>query len=245
MSVSVIIPSLNMAQFLPDAIASITRQDRAVTEIIIVDSDSRDGTADVVHRHKQSGVPIRMVQTAQSGPGAARNVGIASANCDFISFLDADDLWPAGKLARQLDYLSTFASKGMVSGFVCYFDVLDPLRLVPAPASRTETLFHVHLGTCIYRRSVLEQIGTFDETLLYAEDVDLLLRLREAGIDFSILQAVMLYYRKHGASMMAQKNPRKTADFRRAVAKSVVRRRSAGLPAVDLNSFEAFFEPPS
>lgn len=243
MSVSVIIPSLNMAQFLPDAIASIARQSRAVTEIIVVDSYSTDGTADVVHRHKQSGVPIRVMQTGQSGPGAARNVGIASANCDFISFLDADDLWPEGKLVRQLDYLSTFATKGMVSGLVCYFDILDPLRLAPASASRTETLFHVHLGACIYRRSVLERIGTFDESLLYAEDVDLLLRLREAGIDFTILRAVMLYYRKHGASMMAQKNPRKSADFKRVVAKSVIRRRSAGMPAVDLNSFEAFFEP--
>lgn len=244
MSVSVIIPTLNMARFLPDAIASIVRQDRAVTELIIIDSESTDETVDVVESHKKLGVPIRLMEIAPVGPGAARNVGIAAAKCDLIAFLDADDLWPAGKLARQLDYLDAFTEKGMVSGFVRYFNILDPVKLAPATTSRIETLFHVHLGACIYRRSVFDRIGTFDESFLYSEDVDLLLRLREAGIDFTILRNVMLYYRKHGASMMAQKNPRKITDFRHAVAKSVARRRANGKPPIDMDLFETFFEPP-
>lgn len=243
MSVSVIIPTLNMGRFLPDAIASIARQDRAVTEVIIVDSESTDETADVVARHKKAGAPIRLLQIAQVGPGAARNMGIAAAKGDFIAFLDADDLWPAGKLVRQLDYLDAFTTKGMVSGFVRYFDILDPVKLAPAAASRIETLFHVHLGACIYRRAVFDKIGTFDESFLYSEDVDLLLRLREAGIDFTILRSVMLYYRKHDASMMAQKNPRKITDFRHAVAKSIARRRANSKRPVDMDLFERFLEP--
>jgi GT2 family glycosyltransferase len=116
------------------------------------------------------------------------------------------------------------------------------VNLAPAKDSRIETIFHVHLGACVYRRSVFDRIGAFDETLLYSEDVDLLLRVREAGIGFTILRAVTLYYRKHESSMMAQRNPRKSADFRRAVAMSLVRRRVAGKPPIDHNLFETFLE---
>lgn len=241
-SVSVIMPTVNMGRFIPDAVASIARQDRAVDEIIVVDSASVDDTAGVVARLVKDGAPIRLMESQSRTPAAARNEAIAVARGDIIAFLDADDLWPEGKLARQLDYLRTFKQKGMVSGFVRYFDVLDRATLAPAENSRVETLFHVHLGACLYRREVLERIGTFDETLLYSEDVDLLLSVREADIDFAILRGITLYYRKHGDSLMARKNPRKAADFRRAIAMSMVRRRGSGKPAIEFDSFETFIE---
>jgi glycosyltransferase involved in cell wall biosynthesis len=241
-SVSVIIPTVNMGRFLSDAVASIARQDRKVAEIIIVDSASVDGTADIIAGLAKDGAPIRMIESESRAPGVARNEGIAKACGDIIAFLDADDLWPEGKLARQLDYLQTFVGKGMVSGFVRYFDLLDRASLAPAESARTETLFHVHLGACLYRREVFERIGTFNETLLFSEDVDLLLRVREAGVDFTILRDVMLYYRRHGDSMMAQKNSRKSADFRRAISMSLARRRASGQQPIDHNLFETFLE---
>jgi len=240
--VSVIMPTVNMGRFISDAIASIARQHREVAEIIIVDSESTDGTPDIVARLARDGAPIRLLESESRAPGKARNEGIAVARGDIIAFLDADDLWPEGKLARQLDYLDACRGQDMVSGMVQYFDVLDPVRLVPAENSRIETLFHVHLGACLYRCGVFDRIGTFNDTLLYSEDVDLLLRVREAGIPFTILRDVMLYYRKHPNSMMAQKNPRKTADFRRAVAMSLARRRAGSKPPIDYMRFESFFE---
>jgi glycosyltransferase involved in cell wall biosynthesis len=242
MSVSVVMPTVNMGRFLTDAVASIARQDRAVGEIIVIDSASVDGTADIVARLAKDGVPIRLIESEARAPGTARNEGISAAHGDIIAFLDADDLWPPRKLALQLDYLESFTSKSMVSGFVRYFDVLDQTTLAPAKNSRIETLFHVHLGACLYRREVFERIGVFNEALLYSEDVDLLLRVREANIDFTILRAIMLYYRKHGDSMMAQRNPRKSADFRRVVAMSMARRRASGMPPIDLDRFETFLE---
>jgi glycosyltransferase involved in cell wall biosynthesis len=240
--VSVIMPTVNMGRFLPDAVASIARQGCTVAEIVMVDSASVDGTPDIIAQLRKDGAPIRMIESDAQAPSVARNEGIAAARGDVIAFLDADDLWPQGKLARQLGYLQAFPGKGMVTGFVRYFDVLDRARLAPAEDSRIETLFHVHVGACVYRRAVFERIGTFDETLLYSEDVDLLLRVREVGIDFTILRAIMLYYRKHPNSMMAQKNPRRSADFRRAVALSMARRRARGLPPIDLDRFESFIE---
>ena len=169
--VSVIMPTLNMGRFIPEAIASIARQSRPVTEVIIVDSRSGDDTRDIVARLRRNGAPILFMETEAPAPGKARNEGIAAARGDTIAFLDADDLWPEGKLARQLDYLDAFPDKGMVTGLVRYFDVLDPITLAPAATSRIETLFHVHPGACVYRKSIIDQLGAFDESLLYSEDV--------------------------------------------------------------------------
>ena len=85
--------------------------------------------------------------------------------------------------------------------------------------------------------------GAFDESLLYGEDVDLLLRVREHGLPFSILRSVELYYRQHPGSMMARNTERQHADFRRAAHKSLLRRRAAGTLASKLPEFIQFLEP--
>lgn len=241
--ISAIIPTLNMARFLPDAIASIARQDICVEEIIVVDCGSSDDTKPVLERLRDDGAPIRLIEIGEQNPAAARNKALENTGADFIAFLDADDLWPAGKLAAQLNFLAASPAKSIVSGLVTYFDILDPTTLAPASHSRTETIFHVHLGACVYRRSVFDRIGMFDTSLMYSEDVDLLMRIREAEIGFSILPRETLYYRKHAASMMAQNNNRKKTDFSRVVAMSVARRRADGRPPLDFPPLETFLEP--
>jgi glycosyltransferase involved in cell wall biosynthesis len=242
--VSVIMPSLNMGGFLDDALRSLSEQGLPVHEVILVDGGSTDQTFEVVELHRANGLPIRVVDHPNRGPGAARNQGIACASGDLIAFLDPDDLWPAGKLGRQLGRLAAQPAVDMVSGYVCYFETAA--GLAPAPGSRTERLFHVHVGACIYRREVFERIGgAFDEDLLYAEDVDLLQRVREHRVPFTILRSVELYYRQHAASMMSAQHPRKQSDFRLAAHKSLRRRRAAGTLATPLPDFIHFLEPVS
>jgi len=242
--ISVIIPALNMAQFLPDAVASIRRQAVPVAEILVIDPGSTDGTADVIATLAGSGLPIRRIETDLCGPGPARNLALAEARGEIIAFIDADDVWPADKLVRQAARLDAAPEVDMVSGFVRYFEDLDPASLAPVEGSRIETFFHVHLGACLYRRSLFDRIGGFDESLRYSEDVDLLLRIREQAIPFTILRAVTLYYRRHPGSMMVQPDPRRALDFSRSVALSMARKRALGLTG-DLPPFESFVEPAS
>jgi len=243
MQISVIMPCYQMARFLPDAVGSVLRQSRAVAEILVIDSGSDDGTAGVVHALAADGAPVRLIEDERRGPGPARNRGLAQARGDIIAFLDGDDLYPAGKLDAQIARLDAGPHVDMVSGFVTYFDRLDRDALAPASDSRTETLFHVHLGACLYRRAVFDRIGGFSDSLMYSEDVDLLLRVREACVPFTILRRVTLYYRRHGDSMMTQPDPRKEGDFRRAVAMSLARRRARGRADQDMPPFEAYLEP--
>jgi glycosyltransferase involved in cell wall biosynthesis len=243
--VSVIIPNLNMGAFLDAALRSVNRQSAPAHEVVLVDCGSTDETFEVVGRHRAAGLNIKVLHCPRQGPGPARNRGIAAAEGEFIAFLDADDLWPAGKLERQLGRMSMRPAVEMVAGYVCYFDRLGENGLEPAPGSRTGSLFHAHVGACLYRKEAFTKIGGFDEDLHYSEDVDLLLRLREAGLPFAILPSIELYYRQHAASMMAQNDPRKETGLQRAAHKSLLRRRANGTLNVPLRDFAAYLEPSS
>jgi glycosyltransferase involved in cell wall biosynthesis len=237
--VSVIVPVWNMARFLPDALASIP----AVHEIIIVAAESNDNTFEVAQTLAKQRLGVRVLADPKKGPATARNIGIRNATGDLIAFNDADDIWPQDKLALQLKRLDSGPQADVVAGLVTYFEELDRDKFTPAKGSRAESKFVQHVGAMIFRRSVFDRIGLFDESLMYAEDGDLLLRIIEAEVPFVILDMPTLYYRRHGDSMMTRHDPRKKSDFAKAFAKSLARRRQLGLSLAPV-SFDRYFEAP-
>jgi glycosyltransferase involved in cell wall biosynthesis len=239
---SVIIPNLNMSRFLPDAIRSVQRQDVPVEEIIVVDNQSTDDSRDVIDRLRGSDNRIRIIEVTPEGPSKASNAGIAAARGDLIALLHADDVWPAGKLRYQMDRFARAPKVDIVAGFVTFFETLDRERLEPAAGSRVETEFVIHAGTWVWRRSVFDVVGTFDETMRTGgEDCDLFLRALEAQVPMTILTAPMLYYRRHSGSMTMAHKERLKTDFARVFAKSLARRRRNGTVG-ELPSFESFYE---
>ena len=243
-AISVIMPNLNMGGYLDHALASIAQQSPCVHEVLLVDCGSTDQTFEVIAKHQALGVNIRVLEHPGLHPGAARNRALASAEGDLIAFLDADDLWPADKLQRQTARLTAAPHVDMVTGYIRYFELASADGLSPAPGSRSQALFHVNLGACLYRREVFDKVGgAFDESLVYSEDVDLLLRVREHNIPFTILRCVTLYYRQHPASMMAQDDPRKAMCFKLAANKSLLRRRASGTLGQPLPDFSSYLEP--
>ena len=87
-SVSAIIPAYNAEAYLRDALDSVLAQTHPVTECMVVDDGSVDGTAAVAAEYAPQ---VRVVQQENSGVAAARNRGASEAACDLLSFLDADD----------------------------------------------------------------------------------------------------------------------------------------------------------
>lgn len=98
MDISVVIPLYNKENSIRTAVEAVLRQTYAVRELIIVDDGSTDGSADIVNKiikecfwHGDD--RIRLISQANSGVSSARNTGIGNAKCEWVAFLDADDIW--------------------------------------------------------------------------------------------------------------------------------------------------------
>jgi glycosyltransferase involved in cell wall biosynthesis len=241
-TLSVVLPVYNAGAFLDDALRSVLRQPLAELEVIAVDDGSSDETPERLAAWAAREPRLRAIRQANAGPAAARNRGLAEARAPLVGFIDADDLWPANKLALQLARLRDTPALQAISGFTTYFDRADAAGLEPAPDARRVTLFHVHLGATLFRRELLRELGDFDPARRFSEDHDLWLRLREAGSGFVILRRTTLFYRRHDQSMTAGKVGLGDVGLFDVLRDSLARRRAGG-PARDLGSFTRHLDP--
>ena len=92
-SITVVIPLFNKAAHIERAIRSVLDQTQQPLEILVIDDGSTDSGPQLVGEVAQSNPAIVLISIANSGPGAARNVGLAKAQGDYVAFLDADDEW--------------------------------------------------------------------------------------------------------------------------------------------------------
>jgi predicted AlkP superfamily phosphohydrolase/phosphomutase len=233
--VSVIIPYFNAGEFIEEALACIRRQSYSPIEIIIIDDGSSD---DIALRAPAWGKDVTLLRQENQGPAAARNRGIKHAHGDIIAFLDADDLWPEGKLALQLKRLHDQPELDMVSGRIQYLD-LPGAENVDLDFEENNTLRHVHLGATLIRRRVFDIVGLFDETMRFHEDVDWYMRVRELNLKLAIMKNVTLIYRRHHSNMTRGENMH-DAKLLKMLKLSIDRRRAMHGKATNLKPFSEY-----
>ena len=190
--VSVVIPCYNRADRIEGAIRSAVSQDPAPFEIIVVDDCSTDG----VDLAKLAAMD-RRVRTirhpANRGSAGARNTGIDAAQGKWIAFLDADDLWLPGKLARQMEQLEGLDER---MTFACSNVRLDgraagsPLYNDRPPHEGEDISRYFLLYGCTFQTSTLlvpaerARAIRFDQRFVPHEDWDFSLRLIRSGTRF-------------------------------------------------------------
>jgi glycosyltransferase involved in cell wall biosynthesis len=179
--VSVIIPTYNRGWTIREAVDSVLIQDYKDFELIVVDDGSTDNTPEVLGAY--CGV-IKVFRQENKGVSAARNRGIAEASGRFIAFLDSDDLWFPQKLSRQVEFFNTTPD-----ALICQTEevwIRNGVRVNPKKRHKKPSgmIFEPSLALCLVspsavmiRRSLLEVVGNFDETLPACEDYDLWLRI--------------------------------------------------------------------
>ncbi len=97
MSISIVIPSYNQQEYLPDAIESAIKQG---CEVIIVDDGSTDNSLAIAQKY-----PVKVVSQVNKGLASARNCGIMNATTDYVLFLDADDILEDNAVERIEFYI--------------------------------------------------------------------------------------------------------------------------------------------
>ncbi len=194
-AVDVVIPAFNAANYVREAVDSVLAQSHAVSRVIVVDDASTDTTASVVAGF---GAPVELLKrTVNGGCAAARNSGIAVSNAPLIAFLDADDRWLPGKLARQVDALSREAPAMFALSRVRIFASSE---LPPDERQSLEALNGTEFegwtaSALLARRQLFDEIGVYDEALRIGESVDWFSRARIAP--FVLLDEVYVERRLH------------------------------------------------
>jgi glycosyltransferase involved in cell wall biosynthesis len=168
----------------------VLAQTRRPDEIIIVDDQSTDNTAEIVGRYPKGTITLASTDTLK-GAGGARNKGISIANGDLIAFLDADDEWLPCKLEKQLDMLAAdprlwFVTCGSHSISPTGVDVGDTYggRRIAAGSEAWKALLacnFIATPSVVAWRKHLVSLGGFDENMKIGEDQDMWIRLALRG----------------------------------------------------------------
>ncbi|MGQ9686405.1 MAG: glycosyltransferase family 2 protein, partial [Thiobacillaceae bacterium] len=205
-SVSVVIPAYNAAWCVGRAIDSVLAQDYRDFELIVVDDGSTDDTAKVLAAY---GDAIHVIGKPNGGMSSARNAGIAAARGEFIAFLDADDWWLPGKLARQVALMQSRPELGFTSVAARLEDPQG--KLINLWTCNHEarpillTLFASNAGIAggssalMVRRALLERVGAYDETLGGVEDADLWMRLAALSDYACLPEPLVVVLRRSGS----------------------------------------------
>ena len=218
--IAVVIP-VYRAQYLAEALESVFCQSRPPNEVVIVDDGSPDGETLRKAVAPYAGLATVLHQ-ANQGVSAARNRGLRATRSELVAFLDADDRWLPHFLLEQL---SQFAAMPRLD--LCYTDGLfigdsplagrtfmsvcpsvDEIDLEALLAQRCTVL----LSGVVARRSALEQVGGFDESVGRGQDFDLWLRMARAGARMRAHRKVLTLRRIHrdnvtGSAVNAAERP--------------------------------------
>jgi len=222
--VSVVIAVHNGERYLAEAIRSVLDQTLPPAELLIVDDGSSDGTPQVC---ADFGSELRYLHLAHGGVAAALNAGIAIASSEWLSFLDADDLWSKDKLKRQFEALEEQPDADMVFGHMRQFRSPE----LPGTQSPSDQSIIPGFSRCtlLIRRSAMQQVGPFEEHWRVGEFVDWYLRAQDRGLREVMLNDILLHRRLH-ENNMGRQDRTTGVDFARIIKKALDRRRQVSGP---------------
>lgn len=203
--ISVVIPVYNGEKTIQKTIESVLNQTFTNFEIIVLNDGSQDATLEIVSKIQDS--RIKVFSYPNAGPNPTRNRGTYHACGEYISFIDADDLWTPDKLESQFKALQENPQAVVAYSWTDYIDesgkflhqgsymsvsgdVYAKLLLIDFIASGSNPLI---------RRQALTEVGGFDETLTHGEDWDMWLRLAK-HYQFVAVPSPQVLYRKSANS---------------------------------------------
>lgn len=196
MTFDVIIPAYNPGSYIIEAIDSVLNQSYKKFNIIVVDDCSKEDLTYLNKKYPQ----IKLIRTEKnSGPAAARNLGIKNSNNELISFLDADDIMHKDKLLIAKQEFDKNSKIGLVCGN--YQIILNRTRVLNPFYKKSidinfETLMRqnfVASGSVSVRRNIIESVGGFDERFWIAEDYHCWLKISKVS-EIKYVHKILYYY---------------------------------------------------
>ncbi len=198
--ISVILPVFNGSERLTAAVDSVLSQTYENFELIIIDDGSTDGTESIVGN--MTDIRVKYIHQTNKGPGPARNNGILNSSGRYIAFLDHDDVWFADKLERQLSFVKHHPEFPVV---YCNHNLIfkGPLEDYPwIQKIEGEVRYPHEIPSGMFLDNIVfDRVGLFNPRYRTAEDSDLHLRIKDAGINITVVDDVLFNKHIHGGNI--------------------------------------------
>ncbi len=206
LELSVVIPAYNGGPLLRRTLEALVAQDAPTAryEIVVVDDGSTDGSTDGLDDVRSGSVEVRLLTQPNRGRAAARNRGAAEARGRVVLFLDADVRAAPGLVAAHLQHHrngTRLAVQGrtLQDPATLATTFMRARHLLPDLTPRRHVdLSPLHVATCNFSVTAadLGEVGGFDEAFggYGLEDIELGVRLREAGVVLRHEPAALAYH---------------------------------------------------
>ena len=192
-TVSVIMPAFNAERYLGAAVASVLRQSFGDLELLIVDDGSSDRTVEIARGFAGLDERVRVLEQPNAGPGPARNAALRAARGRLLAFLDSDDEWDETFLSEHVAILDARGDVDVLIGNARNRGGLrhgQPAR--PVDDDGQPIALATMLGDeralfimTVFRRTVTDAVGGFDEGLFTNEEYEMWIRASLAGFTFA------------------------------------------------------------
>lgn len=199
--ISVVIPMYNSEKTIISALNSIKNQTAVeqILEIIVVNDGSIDNSLKIVKKYSEDNknIPIRIIDKPNGGVSSARNEGMKVAKGDWVALIDSDDEWLPKKIEIQMKTIQENSNIDFLGG-----DIDDKgLKIL---WKKINGLYKTSVkdvclkmfpqtSAVIFKRSIFEEIGGYDENQSYAEDGNYFLKIC-ANYNYYHLPIQMVYY---------------------------------------------------
>lgn len=210
---SVIVLNWNGIEFLQECLTSLGKQTISDFEIIFVDNGSTDGSVDFV---KSKFGNVKIIELKENlGFCKANNIGYREAVGRYIAFLNNDTVVHENWLESQIDFLENDPEYSFCSSKILFMDnqnIIDNVGTSFSTAGvgrkigwmqedigqfeENKEVFGICGGAALFRRTMLEKIGVFDEDFfIIGEDIDLSFRAQIAGYRGSYIHNAIVYHK--------------------------------------------------
>ena len=185
---TVIIPLYNKEQYIENAIKSVLNQTFTDYNLVIVNDCSTDKSVEITSKYISDTVEI-IHHKKNAGLAAARNTGIKNSNSNYITYLDADDLWKPTFLESIFQLIQNFPEARIFG--TNYEEIWDDViknphngsKILPIDFTGYINFFKINLkqgiythGSVCFHKEVFEKIGCYNEDIGFSEDLDFNIR---------------------------------------------------------------------
>ena len=194
--VSIVLPLYNSSKELRAALSELDRQSYPDREIILVDDGSSDDTLANARALTSGREDIRVVSTGHGGPSHARNEGLALSRGEIVFFSESDCVYDPSYLQKAVDSLDSNPGAAAVCLTGAPLITRDTLatRCIDIENKVQHRLLEQGkiepFYAWVFRRTVLQELGGFDDRLFQAEDRDLFSRLKNSNHSVAWVQGI-------------------------------------------------------